>query len=123
MIGDHLLVEEKHRRVGHELAARVVSDPAAKLVVAIGGESGSGKSEVAHELARRLKREGRPAKVLHLDNYYRTLPTEREAWRRKHGIESVGDGEIDWEAVERDVSAFRAGAEATLPCIDPRRPR
>ncbi len=118
MIGDHLLVEDKHRRVGRELAARVALDPAAKLVVAIGGESGSGKSEVAHEMARRLKTEGRPGKILHLDNYYRTSPTEREAWRREHGIDSVGDEEIEWEAVEQHVSAFRAGAEATLPYID-----
>ena len=118
MIGDRLLVEDKHRRVGRELAARVALDPAAKLVVAIGGESGSGKSEVAHEMARRLKAEGRPGKILHLDNYYRTSPTEREAWRREHGIESVGDEEIDWELVKRHVSAFRADLEATLPYID-----
>ncbi len=118
MIGDHLLVEDKHRRVGRELAARAASNPAARLVVAIGGESGSGKSEVAHEMARRLKKEGRPAKILHLDNYYRTSPTERGAWRKEHGIDSVGDEEIEWEAVEQHVAAFRAGAEATLPYID-----
>lgn len=127
MIGDLLLVEDKHRRVGRELAARAVARVSAaqmpetlagNFVLAIGGESGSGKSEVAHETARTLKSEGVPGKILHLDNYYRTSPTDREPWRREHGIESVGDEEIDWEAVERHVSAFRAGAEATLPYID-----
>ncbi len=118
MIGDTLLVEEKHRRVGRELAARLSGGPAGKLVVAIGGESGSGKSEVAHELARALKAQGRLPKLLHLDNYYRTAPTERRAWRQQHGIEAVGDEELDWPAVEEHLAAFRAGGEATLPSID-----
>ncbi|MFQ5528380.1 MAG: uridine kinase [Thermoanaerobaculia bacterium] len=121
MIGDHLLIEDKHRRIARELVAKLPDDPGStgdRLVVAIGGESGSGKSEVAHELARALKSEGRPAKILHLDNYYRTSPTEREPWRRRHGMESIGDQEIDWPELERHVAAFRAGGEATLPFID-----
>ncbi len=116
MIGDTLLVEEKHRRAGRELAARVPAGD--RLVVAIGGESGSGKSELAHELARALKAAGRLPKVIHLDNYYRTSPTERRPWREEHGIAAVGDEELDWRAVEEHLAAFREGGEATLPSID-----
>lgn len=118
MLGDVLLLEEKHRRAAAALAARLRDRPAQKLVVAIGGESGCGKSELAHELARALGRDGRPAKILHVDDYYRVPPRERKAWREEHGLEAVGDDEIDWDLLGRHVAAFRAGAEATLPCVD-----
>lgn len=118
MNGDVLLIDDRHRRAAAGLLERIAADPRERLVVAVGGESGSGKSEVAHELARGLKRAGRPAKVLHLDDYYAVPPAERTAWRREHGIEAVGAGEIDWPLLAEHVEAFRSGGAATLPSVD-----
>jgi uridine kinase len=118
MIGDVLLLAEKHQWAARKMEERLREYRVGKLVVAIAGESGSGKSELAHALARRLKDELRPAKILHLDDYFRIPPAERTAWRQRHGLAAVGDEEIDWPRVERHVAAFRRGERATLPSID-----
>lgn len=118
MLGDVLLIAEKHQRAGAQIVERIETLDADKVVVAIGGESGSGKSELAHVVARALKDQGRLAKILHIDNYYTVRPQEREAWRKKNGIESIGLGEIDWDLLDQHLDAFRESRTAVLPCID-----
>lgn len=118
MLGDVLLISEKHERAGSQIVARISEIESDKLVVAIGGESGSGKSELAHVVARALKDKGRLTKILHLDDYYKVRPQDREAWRRENGIESIGLGEINWDLLHQHLNAFRSGGTAVIPCID-----
>ncbi|NIS80656.1 MAG: uridine kinase [Anaerolineales bacterium] len=118
MLGDILLITDKHRKAGEQFVETILEIEAEKLVIAIGGESGSGKSELAHVISRRLKDEGRLAKILHSDNYYKVSPTERTSWRKQHGIESIGWEEYDWDRIERNITEFRGNKKATLPCID-----
>lgn len=119
MLGDVLLITEKHKKAAQQIVERLQKIKGDKIVVAIGGESGSGKSEVAHEVAHRLKGLGSPAKVMHIDNYYKTSPQERNPWRKKHGTESIGYTEYDWETINRNLAEFRADkANVTMPCID-----
>lgn len=118
MLGDVLLITEKHKKAGSQIVARINEIESDKVVVAIGGESGSGKSELAHVVARSLKDQGRLAKILHIDNYYTVRPQDRGAWRKEHGLESIGLGEIDWDLLGEHLHAFRSGDRAVLPCID-----
>ncbi len=118
MIGDVLLITEKHTRAASQLKEIIKQRKAEKPVVAIAGESGSGKSEVAHELRRLLKKDGYLVKILHGDNYYKTSPTERTAWRKKHGIESIGENEYDWELLKGNIEDFQKGRESVLPFLD-----
>ena len=118
MLGDVLLITEKHQRAGAQIVERINRIESDKIVVAIGGESGSGKSELAHVVARALKDQGRLAKILHIDNYYIVRPQDREAWRKDNGIESIGLGEIDWDLLDLHLDDFREGRTAVLPCID-----
>ena len=118
MLGDVLLIAEKHQRAGAQIVARINEVESDKVVVAIGGESGSGKSELAHVVARTLKDQGRLTKILHIDNYYTVRPQDREAWRKEHGIESIGLGEIDWDLLDQHLDDFRHSRSAVLPCID-----
>lgn len=118
MLGDVLLITEKHEKAGAQIVARINEIAADKVVVAIGGESGSGKSELAHVVARALKGQGRLTKILHIDNYYTVPPRDREAWRNAHGLESIGLGEVDWDLLDEHLNAFRSGSRAVLPCID-----
>ena len=113
MLGDVLLIAEKHQRAGAQIVDRLNEIESAKVVVAIGGESGSGKSELAHVVARALKDQGRLAKILHIDNYYTVRPQDREAWRKENGLESIGLGEIDWELLE----THNEGVIATTGCL------
>lgn len=118
MMGDILLITEEHRKAGKQIVERLSEIQTEKLVIAIGGESGSGKSELAHVISRRLKDRGELAKILHSDNYYKVSPQQRTAWRNEHGIESIGLAEYDWDLINRNIAEFREGKEAVLPCID-----
>jgi len=118
MLGDVLLITDNHRKAAGQIVSRLGKIKSDKMVIAVGGESGAGKSELAHVVARRLKDRGELAKILHIDNYYKVSPTERTAWRKKHGIESIGLSEYDWDLINQNVAEFRESKEAVLPCID-----
>lgn len=119
MLGDVLLITDNHKKAEKQLVSHLDQLSGNKIVLAIGGESGSGKTEIAHEVARILKSRNTPAKVMHIDNYYLTSPTERTSWRKEHGLESIGFTEYDWKGINRNINEFREDAEqVTMPCID-----
>jgi len=114
-----LLITDNHKKAAKQLVSHLDQLSGNKIVLAIGGESGSGKTEIAHEVARILKSRNTPAKVMHIDNYYLTSPTERTSWRKEHGLESIGFTEYDWKGINRNINEFRKDAEqVTMPCID-----
>jgi uridine kinase len=119
MLGDVLLIEDKHRNAGEAILQRILERKKDKFMVGISGESGSGKTELAHVIAKGLRKHGIFAKPIHIDNYYRILPLERTEWRKKHGIENVvGYGEYDWETLYKNIEAFKKSKETTMPCVD-----
>ncbi|GEM_PF-33800 len=118
MLGDVLLITDNHRKAAEQIVTRLSEFKSDKVVIAIGGESGAGKSELAHVISRRLKEKGELAKILHIDNYYKVSPTERTEWRKKHGIESIGLSEYDWDLINQNIAEFRESKQAVLPCID-----
>jgi len=119
MLGDVLLITENHKKAAKGILSYLKELPGEKVILAIGGESGSGKTEIAHEVARALKEASTPAKIMHIDNYYLTSPLERTPWRQKHGIESIGFTEYDWESINRNISEFKGDQDqVTMPCID-----
>ncbi len=118
MLGDILLITEKHETAGKDIVNKILADKKEKYIVAISGESGSGKTELAHVVAKILKAKGLRAKPLHSDNYYRIPPLERTEWRIKNGMESVGFTEYDWETINRNIKEFKENKKATMPCID-----
>ena len=119
MLGDVLLIEDKHRNAGEAIIQRILERKKDKYMVGISGESGSGKTELAHVIAKGLRKHGIFAKPLHIDNYYKVLPLERTEWRKKHGIENVvGYGEYDWDTLYRNIEAFKNSQETKMPCVD-----
>ncbi|MCK5776559.1 MAG: hypothetical protein KAH25_10295 [Bacteroidales bacterium] len=119
MLGDVLLITEKHLTAAHEIVKVVLEKKKEKYIIGISGESGSGKSELAHAVAKELKSHGIIAKPLHIDNYYRILPLERTQWRTDNGIEKVvGFGEYDWDTINRNIKEFKNNEKSTGPCVD-----
>ncbi len=118
MLSDVLLITEKHEKAAEQIVSRLSGIKSDKIVIAIGGESGSGKSEIAHLISKRLKDKGGLAKILHIDNYYKIAPQERTAWRKKHGAESIGLTEYNWDLINHNIAEFKESKEAILPCID-----
>lgn len=119
MLGDVLLIGEKHENAAKAILPYILKNRKNKYMIAVSGESGSGKTELSHVLAKMLKKEGIICKPIHIDNYYRIHPLERTEWRKKNGIETaVGLGEYDWDTIYRNVEDFKNDRVSTMPCID-----
>ncbi|MFH1352350.1 MAG: uridine kinase [bacterium] len=120
MIGDLLLIGEKHEKATAEILKKLEGVTLKNYVIAVGGESGTGKSEIAYLLRMAFKKRGIRSKIIHTDNYYKTKPDERTEWRQSNGIkESVGLNEYNWELINRHILDFRnKTAEVTLPFLD-----
>lgn len=119
MLGDVLLITDDHKKAAGQIVEYLLKIGGNKVVLAIGGESGSGKTEIAHLVASLLKSRGTPAKIMHIDNYYLTSPAERTPWRKKHGLENIGYTEYDWETINRNLLEFQEDQDqVAMPCID-----
>jgi len=123
MLGDVLLIQETHKQAAARIKEILMEDCASKArgykyIVAISGESGSGKSELSHSLAKMLKPDKIRVKIIHTDNYYKVPPLLRTEWRRTQGIDSIGLDEYDWNLIHQNIREFKEDREAMMPCID-----
>ena len=118
MHGDILLIQKKHIKVAKNIVERILRNKLNKFIIALSGESGSGKSEVAHLISQFLKDKGILAKVLHADNYYTMPPKQRYEWRKAKGLESINYTEYDWDLIKKHIKEFREGKKSVLPFLD-----
>lgn len=123
MLGDVLLINDMHKDAAQAIFEHVIEDRNTKeeryrYIVAIAGESGSGKSELAHALGKLLKDNNIRVKVVHTDNYYKIQPLLREEWRRNKGFDMIGHDEYDWIKIKKTIRDFKEEQECMIPCID-----
>lgn len=119
MLGDILLIQEKHKKAGEAIIEKILKQKKEKFIVAISGESGSGKTELAHVIAKGLRKHGIFAKPLHTDNFYNTHPLKRREWRSKQGIENVvGYKEYKWDEINQVIDDFKNDRLSEMPCVD-----
>ncbi|MEJ2596592.1 MAG: uridine kinase, partial [bacterium] len=123
MLGDVLLINDMHKEAAQAICEKVLADRETKeeryrYVVGISGESGSGKSELAHTLGMSLKQHHIRVKVIHTDNYYKIQPLLREEWRRNKGFDQIGINEYDWIKIRKTLRDFQEEQECMIPCID-----
>ena len=79
-----------------------------RTVIAVAGESGSGKSVTATDLALVLNRDGIPAAILHQDDYFIRPPRTNHEFREQH-IASVGPQEVQMALIQQHIAQFRQG--------------
>jgi len=119
MLEDVLLITDKHREAAAIIVDEILKNKTDKYIVAISGESGSGKSELTHVVAKEMRKHGIFAKPIHIDNFYNTLPLERTQWRINHRIENVvGLSEYKWDEINRVIDDFKNNRESSMPCVD-----
>lgn len=119
MLEDVLLIADKHREAAAVIVDEILKNKKEKYIVAISGESGSGKSELTHVVAKEMRKHGIFAKPIHIDNFYNTIPLKRTEWRITHGIEIVvGLSEYKWDEIDRVVDDFKNSRRSSMPCVD-----
>jgi uridine kinase len=122
MRGDVLVIEPQHRRAAAEVANALLAPIAAKparFVIAVAGESGSGKSEMAAALAECLSQDGIMSVTLGQDDYF-VLPPKANDARRRSDPDWLGPHvEVRLEVMQSNIDAAVAGAsQIDKPVID-----
>ncbi len=115
MQGDRLVVRPRHRQAAATLADRIQrhGDHAPPVIVAIAGESGSGKSETAQALADAFEQRGVPSLVIQQDDYF-VYPPKTNDRKRRADIEWVGPQEVRLDLLDRNLEQIRHRAKAVV---------
>jgi uridine kinase len=116
MKGDIFKIKPHHTaaaRAVYGLLAGEIKQAPGRFVVAVGGESGAGKSEVAAELARVAAEDGVPSLVIQQDDYF-VLPPQTNARKRREVFTWVGPGEVRLGLLDEDLALARDPAEGEL---------
>lgn len=120
MLGDELVIEEIHTERARDIVP-VLQDRVGeqeKFVVTIAGESGSGKSELAAEIARINDKEGLPTGILQQDDYF-VFPPKTNHKMRKKNISQVGTYEVKLDFLDSNLRSFKNGAGSIYkPLVD-----
>lgn len=121
MKGDRIIIGDDMRRVARVIADHLLPDVLARTgrsVVAVAGESGSGKSAAARALAEAFDERDAPATVFGQDDYFALPPRTNDAERRRD-LSWVGPQEVRLDLLDAHLRAARESA-ATLerPLVD-----
>jgi uridine kinase len=116
---DKLRITSGHDKAAHELAPVILEalNATGKTIVAIGGESGTGKSEIAYLIGETLKKQGIPTIAWSFDNAYVTTPEEREEKRAEDYDNNVGLNEMNKTKIEEVMFCFEQNKPVTIPII------
>ncbi|MCD4783695.1 MAG: hypothetical protein K8T10_07690 [Candidatus Eremiobacteraeota bacterium] len=112
MIGDKLIIETFHTQTAKRVVDAIKDKikEKKKYSISVGGESGSGKSELAFEIHRLLFEEGIKAGVLQQDDYF-IFPSKTCHQMRLNNIEQVGAYEARLDFMEANIYNFKEGME------------
>ena len=90
-----------------------------RTVIAVAGESGSGKSVTAANLAAVLRAAGVGTAIIHQDNYFVRPPHTNHEYRLQVNLASVGPREVQLDLIQSQIAAFRAGAaDVSAPVVN-----
>ena len=122
MKGDVIVLEEHHRQAARlivpVIAERIEAKPT-RYVITVGGESGSGKSEVGHAIAEELAGRDIKAVVLGQDDYFFLPPKSNDARRRADPAWLGPHVEVNLDALEANLKEALGGAASiTKPLVD-----
>jgi uridine kinase len=120
-LGDILVITEDHKKAAGEITDLVLrSYEGNKISLAIGAESGAGKSEISHMVASSLFKSDKQLRsfIVHTDDFFALPHKERNELRRKTDLESVGPSEIDFDELSYVLKSFESGSQVLLPILE-----
>ncbi len=118
MKGDKLVIKDFHKKAAqtiYEKIEKMVDER--KVTVSVAGESGSGKSEIAHCLAEKFAQ--KKTIILCQDDYFR-LPPKTNHKNRVKDIANVGTQEVRLDKLDADLEVLQKMQERQLkkPLVD-----
>ena len=116
---DKLRITAGHDKAANELVPVLLEalKVSKKVIFAAGGESGTGKSEIAYLVGKILRRQGIPTVEWSFDNAYVTTPADREKKRAEDYDNNVGLTEMNKPKIEEVMLCFEQGKPVTVPII------
>jgi uridine kinase len=108
MIGDKLIIEPHHTERAAEICDLLSDRLTGKTTLTVAGESGAGKSELAHEIHRLLNEGGIQAGLLQQDDYFVFPPKTNHNMRRRN-LEQVGPYEVKLDFLDANLRSFKRG--------------
>jgi uridine kinase len=123
MLGDKIVVKPHHTRAAEGVYERIkdrIKGSEQRLAITVAGESGSGKSEIATELARLFKeKNGFKYIIFHQDDYFIRPPKSNDEARRED-IANVGMHEVRMDLMDEHMAIAKSqeGADIKKPLID-----
>ncbi len=114
MIGDKLNISKEYFQLTNELICYLRENNLLhkrKLVIGIGGESGSGKSVTSICLQNALIEEGFPCLLIGMDDYFK-LPAKDNHHNRQKDLVNVGPHEVRLDLLQKHIDSFLIGEES-----------
>ncbi|MFW6173602.1 MAG: uridine kinase family protein [Elusimicrobiota bacterium] len=123
MLGDKIVVKPHHTRAAQQAFEKInsrVLETNQRVAITVAGESGSGKSEIASELARLFRENGARSVIYHQDDYFEYPPKTNDKKRREKGLERVGMKEVRMDLLDEHIkkSKNKDIEEIKKPLID-----
>lgn len=106
---EDLTIRKEHYSLANKLCEKIFEEnklPIQKMVIAIGGESGSGKSTTAFCLQKELTERGLNCVVLHMDSYFKLAPKDNHQ-NRLQSLDNVGPHEVNMSILNEHITAFK----------------
>ena len=120
MRGDILIISRHHTQAAEEilgLMLPVIRSKTGKFIFTVGGESGSGKSEISYALENVLESSGIAALIIQQDDYFVHPPKTNERIRQKN-IGWVGPGEVRMDLLNEHIREIIDGkSEIRKPLV------
>jgi uridine kinase len=120
MIGDKLVIKKEHARAARGIADILIPrirKAQKTAAVSIAGESGAGKSEIAHSLLENLSESGIQGIILQQDDYF-VYPPKTNAAKRVENIDHVGVSEVNLDVIDQNLQDILSGKKSfTKPLV------
>ena len=116
---DKLRITTGHAKAAHELVPVILEalTGGGKVILAVGGESGTGKSEIAYLVREIMEERGVSTVEWSFDNAYVTSPEEREGKRAEDYDNNVGLNEMNRSKIEEVMSCFEQDKPVNVPIV------
>ena len=111
MLGDKIVVKEYHTRAAEGVYERIadrVSEAGRPVAITVAGESGSGKSEIASEIARLFEENKGMKTVIFAQDDYFVLPPKSNSSARTKDIKNVGMHEVRLDLLDEHIEMAKA---------------